>query len=141
MTATNSRWRSVGSVLLGIFVGVVLSLGTDQVLHVVHVYPPWGQPMYQPSLNLLALSYRLVYGVVGGYIIARFAPRSPLRHAVAGGIMGFVVSLVGVIAATQVDLGPLWYPIALAVTAIPCSWLGGMLFLVNSGQRPQRLGS
>jgi hypothetical protein len=143
MTAStsHSRWRSAGAVLLGIFVGVILSLGTDQVLHVVHVYPPWGQPMYETGLNLLALSYRLVYGVVGGYIIARFAPHAPMRHALVSGIIGFLVSLAGVIAATQVDLGPLWYPIALAITAIPCSWLGGVLFLVYSGQRPQRLGS
>jgi hypothetical protein len=23
--------------------------------------------------------------------------------------------------------GPLWYPIALAVTGLPCAWLGGVL--------------
>ena len=138
---STSRWKSVGAVLLGIVVGAALSLGTDQVLHVAHVYPPWGQPMYEPALNLLALFYRLVYGVLGGYIIARFAPHSPLRHAMAGGILGFIVSLAGVIAATQMDLGPLWYPIALALSAIPCSWLGGWLFLLYSGQRTQRLGS
>jgi hypothetical protein len=45
---------------LGFMTVVVLSLGTDQVLHVVQVYPPWGQPMYDPWLNLLALSYRSV---------------------------------------------------------------------------------
>jgi hypothetical protein len=84
--------------------------------------------MNQPGLNLLALFYRLVYNVVGGYVMARFAPYAPMRHALAGGSVGFVLSLVGVITATQVDLGPLWYPIALAVTAIPCSWLGGMLY-------------
>jgi len=106
------------------------------VLHVIRVYPPWGQPMYQPGLNLLALSYRVVYGVVGGYVIARFAPYSPMLHALSGGIAGFVVSAAGVIAATQVDLGPLWYPIALAISAVPCAWLGGKLFLLYSGQRP-----
>jgi hypothetical protein len=140
-TATPRRgWRSAVALLLGILTGALLSLGTDQLLHLVHVYPPWGQPMNQPGLNLLALFYRLVYNVVGGYVIARFAPYAPMRHALAGGIVGFVLSLAGVIAATQLDLGPLWYPIALAVTAIPCSWLGGRLFLIYSGQRPQRLG-
>ena len=139
--ASTSRWKSARALLLGIFVGASLSVGTDQILHVVQVYPPWGQPMYAPGLNLLALSYRMVYGVLGGYLVARFAPHSPMRHALLGGMIGFVVSLAGVIAATQVDLGPLWYPIALALTAIPCSWLGGWLFLFNSGRRPQSLGS
>lgn len=36
------------------------------------VYPPWGQPMHATGLVLLALSYRLVYGVLGSYIAARF---------------------------------------------------------------------
>jgi hypothetical protein len=128
-TATPPRgWRSALALFLGILTGAVLSLGTDQLLRVAHVYPPWGEPMNQPGLNLLALFYRLVYNVVGGYVMARFAPYAPMRHALAGGSVGFVLSLVGVITATQVDLGPLWYPIALAVTAIPCSWLGGMLY-------------
>ena len=139
--SSTSRWKSARALLVGILAGVILSIGTDQVLHVLQVYPPWGQPMYAFGLNLLALSYRMIYGVLGGYLVARFAPYSPLGHALIGGVLGFVVSLAGVIAATQVDLGPLWYPIALALTAIPCAWLGGRLFLVYSGQRTQRLGS
>jgi hypothetical protein len=75
--------RSTGAVLLGFVTVVVLSLGTDQVLHLLQVYPPWGQPMHDPGLNLLALSYRIVYTVLGGYITARFAPRNPMRNAVA----------------------------------------------------------
>ena len=58
------RWRSVGAVFLGFITVVVLSLGTDQLLHVLKVYPPWGQPMYDPGLNLLALSYRIIYTVL-----------------------------------------------------------------------------
>jgi len=30
--------------------------------------------MYEPGLNFLALSYRLVYGVLGSFITARLAP-------------------------------------------------------------------
>jgi hypothetical protein len=120
--------RSAGAVFLAFFAVVVLSLGTDQVLHVLEVYPPWDQPMREPGLNLLALSYRIVYGVVGGYIAARFAPRSPMRHALVVGIVGLVLSLAGAIATIPMDLGPAWYPIALALTAVPCAWLGGALW-------------
>jgi hypothetical protein len=114
--------------LLGIFVGAALSLGTDQILHVVKVYPPWGEPMRDPGLNLLALSYRIVYNVLGSYLVARFAPYAPMRHAMISGVIGLVVSSVGVIAALNVDLGPLWYPIALALSTVPCAWLGGLLY-------------
>ena len=127
-TQTQSFWRSTGAIVLGFFAVVVLSLGTDQVLHLLKVYPPWGRPMFEPRLNLLALSYRIVYSVLGSYIAARFAPRNPMRHALILGAVGFVLSIPGVIfITTHTNLGPAWYPIALVVTALPCAWLGGVL--------------
>lgn len=119
--------RSTGAVVLGFIAVVVLSLATDQVLHVLDVYPPWGQPMHAPGLVLLALSYRIVYGVLGSYIAARLAPRNPMRHALALGVVGFVLSTVAAITTIPMDLGPSWFPIALVVTALPCAWLGGAL--------------
>ena len=121
--------RSTGAIVLGFVAVVVLSLGTDEVLHLLKVYPPWGQPMFEPRLNLLALSYRMVYSVIGSYIAARFAPRNPMRHAMILGAIGFVLSIPGaIIITTHADLGPAWYPIALAVAALPCAWLGGALY-------------
>jgi hypothetical protein len=123
-------------VLLGFVVVVVLSLGTDQVLHVLHVYPPWNQPMYDTGLNFLALAYRTVYAIVGSYLAARFAPCAPMRHAMALGVVGLVLSTAGVITAIRMaDLGPLWYPIALVVTALPCAWLGGVLHRMTQAKR------
>jgi hypothetical protein len=131
MTETNMHprrlLRSAAAVLLGLSVIFVLSLVTDQVLHMLEVYPPWGQPMYDTGDNLLALGYRIVYSVAGCYIAARFAPRNPMHHALALGIVGVVLSLVGLMAAIKMDLGPIWYPIALVLTALPCAWLGGVL--------------
>ena len=119
--------RSTAAVLFGFIAVVALSLVTDQVLHVLEVYPPWGQPMYDTGLVLLALSYRCVYGVVGSYIAARFAPRNPMRHAMALGGIGLVLSTAAAIATIPINLGPSWFPIALVLTALPCAWLGGVL--------------
>src|SRR5437868_7375357 len=47
-SAPKSIRRSIGAILLGFFVVALLSLGTDQILHVLKVYPPWGVPMYDP---------------------------------------------------------------------------------------------
>jgi hypothetical protein len=98
-TSTSRRrlWRSVGVVLLGFLVVAVLSLGTDQLLHMLQVYPPWGQPMWDPRLNLLALAYRCVYAVLGSYIAAWLAPRNPMRHAMALGVVGLVLSSAGAV--------------------------------------------
>jgi hypothetical protein len=62
--------RSTAAIAIGFFSVAVLSLATDQVLHVLNVYPPWGEPMWDPRLNLLALSYRIVYTIFGGYLTA-----------------------------------------------------------------------
>jgi surface polysaccharide O-acyltransferase-like enzyme len=124
-----SLWRSAAAVLLGLIVIFVLSLVTDQVMHMLEVYPPWGQPMNDTDDNLLALAYRIVYAVVGCYIAARLAPRNPMHHALALGVVGVILSLAGAVTAIKMDLGPAWYPIALVLTALPCAWLGGVLYL------------
>jgi hypothetical protein len=125
----------VAAVGLGFVAVFVLSLGTDQVLHVLRVYPPWGEPMYDPGLNLLALAYRCVYGVIGSYIMARLAPHSPMRHVWVGAAIGFVLSIAAAIAAIPMHLGPAWYPIALAFSALPTAWIGGTLYLRSQAAR------
>jgi hypothetical protein len=119
--------RSALAVFLGFVVVAVLSLGTDELMHVLQVFPPWDQPMTDTGDNFLALTYRLVYGVFGSYVTARLAPHSPMKHALVGGLIGTILSTGGIVAATRVNLGPLWYPVALTVTALPCAWLGGIL--------------
>ena len=121
------RWRSITAVLAGFLIVVVLSLATDQLLHMVDVYPPWGEPMHDPQLNALALVYRIIYAIAGSYVTALLAPHSPMRHALIVGLIGLALGVMGVIATSGMDLGPRWYPIALAGTALPCAWLGGML--------------
>ena len=123
--------RSAGALLLGFVSIVVLSLATDQLFHALDVYPPWGEPMNEPGDNLLALTYRCVYGVLGSFIAARFAPRAAMRHALALGVIGLPLSAAGMSAAIRMDLGPIWYPVALFLTVLPCAWLGGVLYRVR----------
>ncbi len=80
-------WRSAGAVFGGLLAVFVLSLGTDEILHLLQLYPTWGQRMSDP-LFALATAYRIVFNVAGGYIAARLAPSAPLRHAMALGIVG-----------------------------------------------------
>ena len=131
-TATPAPPRRLGRSLAALFFGfvavVVLSLGTDEVLHLLKVYPPWNQPMYDAGLCLLALSYRIVYTVLGSYIAARYAPHAPMGHALILGVVGTVVGTAGAIATIPMHLGPAWYPIAIAASALPCAWAGGVLY-------------
>jgi hypothetical protein len=122
--------RSIGAVFTGIVVGIILTIGTDIALHAVGVFPPWGESMvgYGEAL-LLATDYRVVYGVLGSYIIARLAPDRPMRHALVAGAIGLVVSIFGAAVTCNKGpaFGPHWYPLALIVLAMPQSWAGGKL--------------
>lgn len=124
--------RSIWAVVAGFLIIIVLSLGTDEILHLLRVYPKWNEPMWDPKLNALALSYRLIYDTFGSYVTARLAPRAPVKHALIGGFIGLVLSLGGVAAAMKGNMGPLWYPIALALSSPLTAWIGGMLFVRNS---------
>src|SRR5579872_2261858 len=89
--------RSIGAVLMGIAAGVILTLGTDELLHVAGVFPAWGQTM-SDALFLLATAYRTVYNVAGSYIVARLAPDRPMKHALASGVVGLVLGTAGSVA-------------------------------------------
>jgi len=130
--------RSIAAVLAGFLAVAGLSLATDEVLHLLRVYPPWGVAMTNTWLFVLALSYRIVYTVLGGWITARLAPRAPMRHVTVLAIIGLIAGAAGVaVTIGRSDLGPLWYPVAIFITAYPCTWLGGALrvrdFSVEAG--------
>ncbi len=113
--------RSIGAVLAGLLAIFILSTATDVALHAAGVFPPWEVRM-SDALFLLALAYRIVYGVAGCYIAARLAPDRPMQHALALGAVGVVLSAVA-----MWDAGPGWYSLAVIAIAMPCAWAGGRL--------------
>jgi len=131
MSPTNPPRRvfqSVGAVFAGIVVVVVLSHATDEVMHAVGAIPRKGELMGHGHAAL-ALAYRIAYGILGGYVTARLAPHGPMRHALVLGGIGLVISTIGVVATWNAmpTLGPRWYPVALAATALPCAWVGAAI--------------
>jgi hypothetical protein len=125
MTSTG---RSVWAVFAGFLVVVVLSMGTDAVMHASGVFPPFGEPMSDGRF-LLATVYRVVYAILGSYLTARLAPQRPMKHALVGGLIGLVLASAGAAATWNKgpEFGPHWYPLALVVTALPCAWFGGLV--------------
>lgn len=117
--------RSTGAVLAGFVAAGALSLGTDALMHGLGVYPPWGEPMYATAPLLLALGYRIAYTGFAGYLTARLAPRRPQRHALILGALGLVSGTAAAITTIPMNLSPAWFPIAIALTALPAAWYGG----------------
>lgn len=120
--------RRIGAVLAGLIAVALLDLGIDSLLHATGVYPPWFQPMSTP-LWLLAIGYRTIDGITGGYIAAWLAPDRPVTHALVLGLIGIVLSTAGVVATWNKgpEFGPKWYPLALVGIALPCALIGGKL--------------
>jgi drug/metabolite transporter (DMT)-like permease len=129
--------KSIGAVLAGAIVGVVLSVGTDAALRAADIFTPLGQPM-SDALLLLATFYRAVYGVLGSYVTARLAPNRPMMHALILGAIGVAACIAGVVVAWNrvAEFGPRWYPVALVVLAMPQSWLGAKLRVWQLQARP-----
>ncbi|MEP6492081.1 MAG: hypothetical protein ABJF01_05355 [bacterium] len=127
--ATPSRavLRSIAAVAAAFVAMAIMTLIVDQILHWLGVFPPWGQISYEPIPYAVAVGYRTLFGVGGGFVAARLAPRAPLRHALSLGWVGVVFGVAGVVAAVTRDLGPVWYPIVLLAVALPAAWVGGKL--------------
>lgn len=123
--------RSIVAVVSGVAFIVVASTLVDILLHAVHVYRPWGEPLSQADA-VLATSYRIVISVLGAALTAWLAPRAPMRHALYLGAVGTLLGLAALVATWGNDLAPAWYPIALVALAVPQCWAGGRLFLSAS---------
>ena len=125
---STNTWKSIGAFFAGLLATVVLSIGTDLVLHATGIFPPMGQPM-NSSLFTLATIYRTIYSIFGAYLTARLAPASPMKHALILGAVGTVLALIGLLATWNKgpEFGPKWFAVALVILAIPQCWLGGKL--------------
>jgi hypothetical protein len=115
--------RSAVAVLAGLAVVVALTGGTD---YAVMKFGHLSFDAPDPTVPFaIATVYRSIWAVLGGYTAATLAPERPMLHAMILGGIGFVAALAGCI--MKWNLGHHWYPIALVITALPCTWLGGKL--------------
>lgn len=122
--------RSILAVLAGIVVGILFSTGTDFGLHAIG-FAPSVKERWPNHLLVLATVYRSIYGIFGSYVIARLAPNEPMKHSLVAGTLGLVMSSLGAAAAWNTTVGQRWYPVVLALTALPTAWIGAKLWLMQ----------
>jgi MFS family permease len=119
--------KSFLAVFAGVVFIIVVTTLVDIALHAAKVFPPMEEPL-NDSLAALAMSYRVVVGVIGAWLTARLAPQNPMKHALILGCVGTLLGSIGVVTSWNLGMGPRWYPIAIAVFAIPQCWVGGALY-------------
>jgi hypothetical protein len=131
-------WRA-GAVVAGFLATALLSVATDAILHAAGVFPPG--PHMSDGLFALALAYRVAYAIAGGAVTAALAPDRPMAHAWVLTALGLAGGVAGVVANEMGHLGPAWYPLAIAATAVPSVWAGARRLVSVRAGRPGALSS
>jgi len=117
--------RTISAITVGILIVVVLSSGTDALMHGAEIFPPAGLPMLSWQWGL-AIAYRVLYTIIGGFACARLAPTRPLAHGIALGIVGTCIGAIAAFATWDLgpEFGPKWFQLLLAISAMPSAWVG-----------------
>ena len=116
--------KSIAAVVVSFVLVAALFVLTDAALHALGIMPLGA--VFDAKLLAVALFYRVVYTIIGGYVAAKMAPSKPLWHALALGIIGMCVTISG--AMINAVLGPAWYAWGLVILALPSVWLGAYLY-------------
>jgi hypothetical protein len=130
--------KRIGAVLAGFILIGFLGFFTDTILQSLGILPIPTEQKFEPQHSLLALSYHLLFVLLGGFVTARLAPDRPIAHAFALGILGIIISTLGLIAIITQNLAPAWYGWALIIFSIPVTWLGGKLAVSSREQTKAR---
>jgi len=133
-----SKKRSLGALFAGLLATAIPPTLVDALLHAAGVFPPVGDGYFA-----LALAYRILFTVAGAYVTARIASERPMRHVVTLGAVGMIFGTIGLLATWNrgPEFGPKWYPLALIVLAIPCTWVGAKLLSAAAIPVPKGLST
>jgi hypothetical protein len=119
--------KGIGAILAGIVFIFATHAGTDFVLESVGIFTQPSEGFHTTWMVVTATIYRTIYNVAAGYVTAALAPNPPMRYVLILGLIGLALGTLGAIITIPMGIAPAWYPIALAVLALPSVWLGGKL--------------
>lgn len=124
---SRSAIRPTAAIITGLLSGIALTILTDAVLEGTGIIPHG--PLHNTKLQIIELTYRGVYLVIGGYVAARLTTASARKAALIVGGVNCILSFVGAIATQHKGFAPMWYSLTLVVIAIPLAWFGGSIVI------------
>ena len=132
--------KNFWAVLVGFLTVVILSVAMDTILEQAGIFPPLGSGIRMMTWMLaLALLYRSLFTIFGGYVTAKLTPQNPKRQVMILGIIGTIAGIAGVVMGW--GLGDHWYPIAIALTGYLFTWMGGKLYMDKVARKTASVGS
>lgn len=127
---------SAVAVLIGYLVLAVCIAGKVVLIRYgrPEVLPAPGEDVFPSTGWLLAvLASDIAVMIAAGYVTARLAPRAPMGHAVALGVVTAILGLTWMFVIR--GWMPLWYQVVLVSVAIPAAATGGSLRVTSSTAR------
>src|SRR6266581_1312609 len=118
--------RLLLSILAGFIITAALSTAVDLLLQMAKIFPPYGEPFFDPGLVLLASAYRAVFQIFGAYVAATIAKDKAKKAIWTIGILGTIFWLGGTLLKPQA--GPIWYGLLGAALSLPTALTGGKLY-------------
>lgn len=117
--------KSIVAVVAGMFLVIFLSVGTDLFLE--------NGQIFRSIPLLLALLYRIVYAVMGGYVTSFLAPNNKMRHVMVLTVLGSFLGILGALA--NWGRSDQWYPISLVILSFFAVIEGGKLQMKSAPQK------
>jgi len=118
--------KSIGAVLAGLIFIFVTHSAVDYILESLGIFTARSERFDTSWMVITATIYRTLLSIAGCYLTGILAPSRPMLHALILGLIGLALSTAAAVVLIPMNLGPAWYPIALAVLSVPCAWVGGM---------------
>ncbi len=116
---------------------VLLTVVTDAALASICFLPVDVEPEgYTFWVLFVALVYRTVFTVLGGFVIVKLAPHNPMKHVFVIAVVSLLLGIGAIFA--EWDMFVHWFLIAQAVLAFPSVWYGGKLALFRHSKIPER---
>jgi hypothetical protein len=129
-------WKNCSAVLIGFLTVFMLSVGMDMLAESVGILPPSTQPeAYQWWHLVIALIYRSIFTIFGGFVTAHISATKPMRQVIILAVIGTILGGLGTIANWEMAKATgTWYPVVLFLASPVCIWWGGTLKKVNQGK-------
>lgn len=127
--------KNTGAIIAGFVLSFILTRGMDILLEATGIFPSVEEQKRVGFnilwMNLVAIIYRFVFAAIGGYLTAKLSVSKRMRNVIILGVAGTCIAIIANVAISQIpemaNVLPLWFSVALVITAFPSVWIGGKI--------------